>query len=96
MEIMKFKCTLLSDIILSQNSSTKGNQYSLDFIPGNNFLGIVAAFIYNNVEAPARGLTGLTIIKNFKIIAVSEKIFQKYFGSSKKSSTFAPAKRETR
>ena len=47
------------------------------------------------MEAPARGLTGLTIIKNFQIIAVSEKIFQKYFGSSEKSSTFAPAKRET-
>lgn len=51
MERMKFKCTLLSDIILSQSSSTEGNQYSLDFIPGNNFLGIVAASIYNNVDA---------------------------------------------
>lgn len=51
MEKMKFKCTLLSDIILSQNSSSEGNQYSLDFIPGNNFLGIVAASIYDNVEA---------------------------------------------
>lgn len=47
MERMKFKCTLLSDIIISQSSSTEGNQYSLDFIPGNNFLGIVAASIYN-------------------------------------------------
>ena len=51
MEKMKFKCTLLSDIILSQDSSTEGNQYSLDFIPGNNFLGIVAASIYNKVDA---------------------------------------------
>ena len=53
MENMEFKCTLLSDIILSQSSSTEGNQYSLDFIPGNNFLGIVAANIYNKVEIDA-------------------------------------------
>lgn len=51
MEKIKFKCTLLSDIILSQNSSTEGNQLSLDFIPGNNFLGIAAATIYDKVNA---------------------------------------------
>lgn len=51
MKIMKFKCTLLTDIILSQSSSSESNQYSLDFIPGNNFLGIVAAQIYDRVEA---------------------------------------------
>lgn len=51
MKQMKFKCTLLSDIILSQTSSSEGNQNSLDFIPGNNFLGIVASLIYNNVDA---------------------------------------------
>ena len=47
---MKFKCTLLSDVIISQSSSTEGNQYCLDFIPGNNFLGIVAS-IYDKVDA---------------------------------------------
>lgn len=47
---MKFKCTLLSDVIISQSSSTEGNQYCLDFIPGNNFLGI-AASIYDKVDA---------------------------------------------
>ena len=51
MEKMKFKCTLLSDVIISQSSSTEGNQYCLDFIPGNNFLGIVASYIYNKVDA---------------------------------------------
>lgn len=51
MKKMKFKCTLLTDVILSQSSSTEGNQYSLDFIPGNNFLGIAAAAIYNKVDA---------------------------------------------
>lgn len=48
MKRMKFKCTLLSDIVLSQNSSSEGNQKSLDFIPGNNFLGIVASSLYKD------------------------------------------------
>lgn len=48
MKQMKFKCTLLSDIILSQSSSSEGNQKSLDFIPGNNFLGIVASKLYQD------------------------------------------------
>jgi hypothetical protein len=43
---LKFKCTLESDLILSQTSSSEGNQKTLDFIPGNNFLGIVASEIY--------------------------------------------------
>lgn len=50
MKSLKFKCTLLSDIILSQSSSSEGNQKTLDFIPGNNFLGIVASALYNKVE----------------------------------------------
>ena len=48
MKRMKFKCTLLSDIVLSQSSSSEGNQKSLDFIPGNNFLGIVAGSLYKD------------------------------------------------
>ena len=43
---LKFKCTLESDLVLSQSSSSEGNQKTLDFIPGNNFLGIVASKIY--------------------------------------------------
>lgn len=45
-KILKFKCTLESDLVLSQTSSSEGNQKTLDFIPGNNFLGIVAGKIY--------------------------------------------------
>lgn len=45
-KIFKFKCTLESDLVLSQTSSSEGNQKTLDFIPGNNFLGIVASRIY--------------------------------------------------
>lgn len=39
---LQFKCTLLSDVILSQKAATEGSQDTLSFIPGNNFLGIVA------------------------------------------------------
>ena len=45
---LKFKCTLESDLVLSQTSSSEGNQKTLDFIPGNNFLGIVASKIYDD------------------------------------------------
>ncbi len=39
---LKFECTLLSDVILNQNTATEGTSTTLDFIPGNCFLGIVA------------------------------------------------------
>lgn len=48
---LKFKCTLESDIVLSQTSSSEGNQKTLDFIPGNNFLGIVASQLYTDGSA---------------------------------------------
>jgi hypothetical protein len=52
MKEMKFKCTLLSDVILNVKSATDGNQQTLDFIPGNNFLGIVASQLYFDDEHP--------------------------------------------
>lgn len=51
MKILKFKCKLLSDIILNVKSASEGNNQTLDFIPGNNFLGIVAAQLYSQVTA---------------------------------------------
>lgn len=48
---LKFKCTLDSDLVLSQTSSSEGNQKTLDFIPGNNFLGIVASKMYKDGSA---------------------------------------------
>lgn len=48
---LKFKCTLVSDLVLSQTSSSEGNQKTLDFIPGNNFLGIVASKLYKDSSA---------------------------------------------
>lgn len=47
MKTLMFKCRLLSDVILNRKSATEGNRETLDFIPGNNFLGIVAAKLYN-------------------------------------------------
>lgn len=46
MKTLKFKCTLLSDLIINQKAATEGNQESLDFIPGSNFLGIAAGVLY--------------------------------------------------
>lgn len=43
MKTMKFQCKLLSDVILNQKSNTEGENKTLDFIPGNVFLGIVAS-----------------------------------------------------
>lgn len=43
MKTLKFKCKLLSDVILNQKAASEGANSTLDFIPGSNFLGIVAA-----------------------------------------------------
>lgn len=51
MKTLQFKCTLLTDIILNQNAATEGNQTSLDFIPGSNFLGIVAGELYPEIDS---------------------------------------------
>lgn len=51
MKKIQFKCTLLSDIVINQSTSTTtGSQRSLDFIPGSNFLGIVASQLYEELE----------------------------------------------
>lgn len=46
MKSLYFRCELLTDIVLNQKAATEGNQKSLDFIPGSNFLGIVAKELY--------------------------------------------------
>lgn len=50
MKTLKYKCTLLSDIILTQNAGTKTQQGTLDFIPGNAFLGIAASKLYGTLS----------------------------------------------
>ncbi len=47
MEKIKFSCRLLTDVIVNQNAATEGPNATLDFIPGSNFLGIVAGRLYH-------------------------------------------------
>jgi len=42
MERRYYKCTFLTDIVLNSTSATEGHSETLDYIPGSNFLGIVA------------------------------------------------------
>ncbi len=37
-----FRCTFLTDVVLNATAATEGNNTSLDYVPGANFLGIVA------------------------------------------------------
>lgn len=50
MNILKFSCTLESDVIINARSASQGSNNTLDFIPGNNFLGIVAQRLYKNLD----------------------------------------------
>lgn len=45
-----FKCKLLTDVVLNSSLATEGNMQSLDFIPGSNFLGIVAKELYTKAN----------------------------------------------
>ncbi len=49
MTTLKFKCNLLSDVILNQKAATEGPNQTLDFIPGSCFLGIVASELYEKL-----------------------------------------------
>lgn len=53
METIKFRCELLSDIILNQKAASEGPNQTLDFIPGSNFLGIVASELYGKDDYQA-------------------------------------------
>jgi hypothetical protein len=57
MKILKFKCELLSDVVLNHKSAADGNKKTLDFIPGNNFLGIVASALYPEKDERGDALT---------------------------------------
>ena len=46
--VLKFECKLLTDVILNQKSASEGSNTTLDFIPGSNFLGIVAGDLYKD------------------------------------------------
>jgi len=42
MKQLRFKCTFLTDVVLNTTAATEGNNTTLDYIPGANFLGITA------------------------------------------------------
>jgi hypothetical protein len=50
MKTLYFRCKLLTDIVLNVKAATEGNQESLDFIPGSNFLGIAAGVLYDKLK----------------------------------------------
>lgn len=51
MKTLQFKCSLLSDVVLSASSASESVHESLDFIPGACFLGIVASSLYKSEDA---------------------------------------------
>ena len=51
MKRLKFKVTLLSDIIINQKAASEGPNKTLDYIPGSNFMGIAAAELYKVTNA---------------------------------------------
>ncbi len=51
MIIKYFKVKLLTDIVLNAALNTEGNMQTLDYIPGSNFLGIVAGKLYKELNA---------------------------------------------
>lgn len=46
----QYKCTLLSDVILTSMANTEGYKESLNYISGSKFLGIVAKQFYNEQD----------------------------------------------
>ena len=48
-----FKCTLLTDAVITSMAATEGYKESLDYIPGSKFLGIAAGKLYNEDQASA-------------------------------------------
>lgn len=52
MKNYQYKCTLLTDAVITSMAATEGYKESLDYLPGSKFLGIVAGELYdeNQVE----------------------------------------------
>jgi hypothetical protein len=50
MNIYRFQCKLLSDLIISSSPATEGQNQSLDYIPGAKFMGAVAKKLYKESE----------------------------------------------
>lgn len=48
-----YTCELKADVVLNSSLATEGNMNSLDYIPGSNFLGMVASKLYENDKQKA-------------------------------------------
>jgi hypothetical protein len=46
-----YKCSLMSDVVLNSSLATEGNMNTLDYIPGSNFLGMVASKLYARLSS---------------------------------------------
>ena len=73
MKTLQFRITLLSDVILNQKSATEGSNSTLDFIPGNCFLGIVASRLYTKVTPEE----ALDLFHNGKYVTAMLILWQK-------------------
>ena len=49
MKTQQFKITLQEDVVISERAATEGGHTSLDYLPGANFLGAVAAHLYTQL-----------------------------------------------
>lgn len=50
MKRYQYKCTLLTDVIITSLAATEGYKESLAYIPGSKFLGIVAGALYDEKD----------------------------------------------
>lgn len=76
MKQMKFKVTLSTDVVLNVKSATDGNNQTLDFIPGNNFLGIVAGRLYQKVDTQ----TAWTLFQGWNKLVFSPPLKGVFYG----------------
>lgn len=65
MKTLHFKCELKTNIIITERSASEGQQTTLDYIPGSNFLGIVARNVYPNPDISPE--TKLDLFHNGKV-----------------------------
>ncbi len=74
MEKKYFRCTLLSNVMLNNSTSTEHNMYTLNYIPASNFLGIVAGQFSKNAEVIKDLLSGKKVKFGNALISNGEQL----------------------
>ena len=91
MSSLKYKVTLLSDVILNQKAASDGPNKTLDFIPGGCFLGIVASKLYEDGKSSMLSLFHSNTVRfgdahpahgNFRTLRVPAAMFYPKLGSA--------------